>query len=133
MKQTIVILAMLAALSLVGCSKKNSNNPVAPNPAPQQANVAFSMHLESGTQGMIFVAKPNVDVKLTKVELRLPAQNFSDTLNNPNPNEVFPKDSNIQLNEYTGVDAGQQWVLKFYGIVASTGQAFTITVNWTVV
>ena len=82
---------------------------------------------------MIFVAKPNVDVKLTKVEVSFPEQSFADTLTNPNPSEVFPKDSNIQLNEYTGIDAGQQWVLKFYGTVASTGQAFAVTVRWTVV
>ena len=123
-----------SAVALAACSKKSSNNPLMPgNGNTQQSNVSFTMHLESGTEGMMFVASPSEDVKLTKVELSFPAQNFSDTIVNPNPDHVFPKRSNIQLNEYTGIEAGQRWVLKFYGTLASTGQSFTVTINWDVV
>jgi hypothetical protein len=31
------------------------------------------------------------------------------------------------------VNAGQRWVLTFYGTIASTGKAFKVTVNWDVV
>jgi hypothetical protein len=82
---------------------------------------------------MIFVASPSVDVKLTKVDVSFPAQQFTDVITNPQPERIFPRNSNIQLNEYTGVNGGQQWVLVFHGTIAATGQAFTVTVNWTVV
>jgi outer membrane biogenesis lipoprotein LolB len=134
MKNSLMILLAGAMLTLVGCSKKDSGNPITPNtPTPQQTNVTFTMHMESGTQGMIFVASPNVDVKLTKIEVSFPAGNFSETITNPNPNTVIPKNSNVQFAEYTGIETHQQWVLKFYGMVAATGEAFTVTVNWDVV
>jgi hypothetical protein len=82
---------------------------------------------------MIIMASPSADVKLTKVELSFPARNFSDTVTNSNPNEVFRKNERFQIGEYDGIDGGQQWVLKFYGTDVATGKAFTVTVNWTVV
>ncbi|MBI5474208.1 MAG: hypothetical protein HY961_17880 [Ignavibacteriae bacterium] len=135
-KRTLMTFGLAAVLALVGCSKK-SDNPVTPgtinNGGNEQVNVNFTMHLESGTQGMIFIASPSEDVRLTKVELSFPAQSFRDTINNPNPTAVIAKNSNIQINEYTGIEGGQQWVLVFYGTLASTGKPFTKTINWTVV
>lgn len=132
MKQLLMAMVLAGALIIGGCSKKNSN-PVQSNPSTQEPTVSFTMHLQSGTQGMIFVAVPSQDVMLTKVELSFPAQQFNDVITNPNPTRVFPKGQNIQLNEYTGIDAGQQWVLKFYGTLVATGKPFVVTVNWTVV
>lgn len=133
MKQALPVVLFASLLVLGGCSKKNNpviTDPVAPPPA---TNVTFSMSMWSGSDGMIFIAKPNVDVKLTTVLLTYPAGQFADTLSNNNPELVFPKDSNIQLNEYTGVEGGQQWILRFIGKVAGTHQPFEVTVNWTVV
>ncbi len=132
MKQLLMPMVLAGALVISGCSKKNSN-PLQANPGTQEPPVAFTMHLESGSQGMIFVAVPSEDVMLTKVELSFPAQQFNDVITNPNPARVFPKGQSIQLNEYTGIDAGQQWVLKFYGTFVRTGKPFVVTVNWTVV
>lgn len=132
MYRSLMFVVAAAALVLAGCSKKSSN-PVDPGTGNPQPNVTFTMHLESGTQGMIVFASPSVDVKLTKVILSFPAQQFADTLTNPNPQTVYPKDTNIELNEYSGIEGGQQWVLTFIGSVAATNQQFTITVNWTVV
>ncbi len=128
------LLAMLALIILfvAGCSKKNSSNPV-DAPGNTQPAVNFTMHLESGSQGMVIFAKPDVDVKLTKVVLSFPAGNFTDTVTNDNPQTVFPKNIAIQLGEYTGIDGGQQWVLTFHGTIAATGQQFVKTINWTVV
>lgn len=132
MKHTMMLMVLAGALALTGCSKKSSN-PVQPDTGRQQPAVTFTMHLESGTQGMIFVAVPSEDVTLTKVELSFPAQQFNDLITNPDPSRVFPKGQRIRLNEYTGIDAGQQWILKFYGTVVQTGKSFVVTVNWTVV
>lgn len=126
-----VALFLLGALFTAGC-KKDSNNPIVPSVTPSPS-VTFTMHMESGTQGMIFVASPNADVKITKVVISYPAQNFVDTIVNPNPEAVIAKNSNIQLNEYTGINTHQQWVLVFYGSLAATGQPFAVTVNWDVV
>jgi hypothetical protein len=130
MKTTIALFALLF-LFATGC-KKDSANPIS-TPVPSQPNVTFTMHMESGTQGMIFVATTGADVKLTKVIIRYPAENFTDTVTNPNPETVILKNSNIQLNEYTGINTHQQWVLVFHGSLASTGEAFVVTVNWDVV
>ncbi len=132
MRQLPMLMVLAGALVLGGCSKKNSN-PLQPNPGTQEPMVTFTMHLQSGTQGMIFVAVPSEDVMLSKVELSFPAQQFTDVITNPNPTRVFPKGQNIELNEYTGIDAGQQWVLKFYGTLVKTGKPFVVTINWTVV
>jgi hypothetical protein len=126
-------LLLVAAVLFSGCSKKDSNPMIPSNPTPTPVNVTFTMHLESGTQGMIFVASPNEDVKLTKVVLSFPAQQFVDEVTNPNPNTVFPKDSNIHLSEYTGIEGGQQWEITFTGFLASNNRAFTVKINWTVV
>ena len=128
----VVLLFLAAAVALTGC-KKNSNNPTGPVTTPPATNVTFTMHLESGTQGMIFVASPSVDVKLTKVDLSFPAQQFTDTVVNPNPSTVFPKGSNIRINEYTGIEGGQRWILVFTGTIAATGQPFAVTITWDVV
>jgi hypothetical protein len=132
MNRFLATLALAGALTLVGCSKKNSNNPVTPN-QPAGATVTFTMHMESGTQGMIFVASPSEDVRITKVEVSFPAQQFHETVTNPTPATVFPRGSTIQIGEYTGIETHQQWVLVFYGTIASTGKPFTVTVNWDVV
>jgi hypothetical protein len=131
MKHVLIVLAV-GAIALTGC-KKDSNNPITPAMPPPAANVTFTMHLESGTQGMIFVASPSVDVTITRVDISFPAQQFTDTVVNPNPEAVISKGSNVQINEYIGVAGGQRWVLVFTGKIAATGQLYTVTVNWDVV
>jgi hypothetical protein len=137
MKHSLLVLTLGAALTIIGCGKKDSaNNPLSAvnnSGGNQTENITFVMHMESGTQGMIFFAVPSEDVKLTKIDISFPAQQFSETLNNPDPNHLFSKGTAIQLNEYTGIETHQQWVLKFYGTSVKTGKPFTVTVNWDVV
>ncbi len=82
---------------------------------------------------MKIFASPSTDVRLTQVILSFPAEQFTDSLTNPSPNDVFPKNGNIELGEYSGIEGGQQWVLKFIGFDATTNQPFEVTMNWTVV
>jgi hypothetical protein len=132
MRHILLFSIVSAALLLVGCSKKNSTNPLAPNPTPQQPAPSFSIRLESGTQGMIFSAKPNVDVKVTEVIVSLPAQNFTDVNTNPNPETVFPKDTWFQFGEYTGVNSGQKWTFKITGKIAASNAPFTANATYDV-
>ncbi len=134
MKHTMLLVLFGVALTLAGCSKKNSGNPITTNPGNETpANVTFAMGLHSGSQGMIVVATPSEDVLLTKIDLSFPAQNFTDTVTNPNPTRVFPKDTTFEINEYVGIEGGQQWIIVFHGTVKATGKPFTVTVTWTVV
>ena len=130
MKYPFALLLFGATLLIAGCSKKDSNPLVPPAGGTLPT---FTMHLESGTQGMKVFASPSMDVRLTQVILSFPAQQFSDSLTNPSPADVFPKDANIELGEYSGIEGGQVWVLKFIGFDAATNQPFEVTMNWTVV
>ncbi len=132
MKNLLVTAFLGSLLLLAGCSKNSSNNPLTPL-QPATSNVAFIMHMESGTQGMIFVASPSVDVRLEKVVVTYPPQQFSNTVTNPDPTTLIAKGSNIQIGEYTGVEMKQIWVLTFVGTDATTNRPFTVTMNWEVI
>lgn len=131
MKRLLVAVLLGGLVAVTGCSKKSSN-PTGPV-VPETPAVKFTMHMESGTQGMIFVASPDADVTLEKVTVKYPPQQFENTIQNPDPTTVIAKDSNIQLGEYTGIEMNQVWVLTFVGTDVTTHKPFTITMNWTVI
>lgn len=131
MKRLLAAVLLGGLVLLAGCSKKDSN-PVGPS-LPATPNVKFTMHLESGTQGMIFVASPSADVRLEKVVVKYPPEQFENIIENPNPTTLIAKGSNVQIGEYTGVEARQVWALTFVGTDVATNKAFSITMNWEVV
>jgi len=131
MKQLVAAVLFVGLVGLVGCSK-DSSNPLVPG-GPVSPSVTFSMHLESGTQGMIFVASPSADVILQKIIVEYPTEKFVDTLTNPNPTVVLAKGSNVQLAEYTGVESKQHWVLTFFGTEAVTNKPFSVKLDWEVI
>lgn len=131
MKQLVAAVLFVGLVGLVGCSK-NSSNPLAPG-GPEPPSVVFSMHLESGTQGMIFVASPSVDVRLQKIIVEYPPEKFVDTLTNPDPTVLVAKGTNIQVAEYTGVESKQRWVLTFIGSEAVTNKPFSVKLDWEVI
>ena len=132
MKNVLMAVMLGGLVVLAGCSKKNSDNPVGPG-LGETPTVKFTMHLESGTEGMIFVASPSADVMLAKVTVSYPPQQFTNTITNPDPATVIAKGSNIQIGEYTGVEAKQVWELTFVGTDATTNKPFTVKFNWEVV
>lgn len=132
--RNLFVALLVSGLVLAGCSKKGSDNPLAPAPAPAPtSNVVFTMHMESGTEGMIFVASPSIDVKLQKVIVKYPPVQFADTLTNPDPASVFAKGSNVKLGEYTGVEMKQVWELTFIGTEAATNKPFSVMIKWEVI
>jgi hypothetical protein len=128
----LLVAVLLGIMVLAGCGKKSSNNPVGPGLTETPA-VKFIMHLESGTQGMIFVASPSADVRLEKVVVKYPPEQFENTIENPDPTTVIAKGSNVQIGEYTGVEAKQVWELTFVGADAATNKPFTVKFNWEVI
>lgn len=106
MKRLLVAAVLVGLVTLGGCSKDSSNNPLAPG-ISSGPSVTFSMHMESGTEGMIFVASPSADVRLQKIIVEYPPEKFTDTLANPDPTVLIAEGSKIQLGEYTGVEMKQ--------------------------
>jgi len=127
-----VLTALLSVLLVfyIGCKKDSDNNPAGPPLNP--ANVAFAITHQQGQTGMEFYAKPSVNVKITRVIVSFPAQQYSDTMDNPLQTYVFSKDTAYLLGIYTGVQNGQQWTFHFIGTVAVGGTAFDVTVSYTV-
>lgn len=132
MKRLLVAVVLVGLVTLAGCSKDSSDNPLAPG-IPSAPSVTFSMHMESGTAGMIFVASPSADVRLQKIIVEYPPEKFADTLANPDPTVLIAKGSNLQIGEYTGVEMKQIWVLTFIGSDAVTNKQFTVKINWEVI
>jgi hypothetical protein len=127
MKKLYSLLIMVSMLSLysAGCG----SDPVSAN-----ANVNFTMAAYNTQAGNVdFTATPSADVKLTKLVLTLPAQNFSDTLSD-NGTTVYTAGTAYTLGrEYQGVASGQQWKFYFTGTLASDNTAFTdLAVDYTI-
>lgn len=125
-KYTIIPLIISAVLIYsAGCGNNSVTNPTA-------ANVTFQISQQNGQQGVQFLGKPSVDVKITRAIISLAAQNYFDTVNNASPNYVFSKDSSYVIGEFTGVLTGQKWAFNITGTTVSGGTAYTAASNYTV-
>ena len=129
-KKTIAALILpliLLALVISGCSKNSSIT--GPNGNNGQVNFGISQQTGyyGGTQ---FLFKPQMDVKISRIVSKLPAQQFADTISFANPNYVYSKDTTYIIREYTGVQNGQQWNFNFTG-AGNNNSNYNVTVNYT--
>jgi hypothetical protein len=131
----ILSLTILLLISLnIGCNDDSGGtvtDPFGGGSNTGTGNVTFTISAMQGQQGIVFIATPNASVKLTKVTVSLPAQQFTDVLTDDGTT-VFNANEPVQLEEYTGVSSGQQWTFKFEGSLANGGQAFNVTSNYTI-
>jgi hypothetical protein len=140
MKRFFFLFLIMGVLLVIGCSDNatgptNSGGLGGTGGGGNTGGVTFTMGTTQGTQqgATMFTFKPSVDVTVTTVTLKLPAQQFEDPLTNPNPNEVYTSQNTYQIEEYTGVQSGQQWQFVFVGkLGSSTGTAYNVTVNYTI-
>ncbi len=136
MKKIFSLFLIMGVLLVLGCS----DNATGPNTGGlggggTTGGVTFTIGQTQGSQqgSTMFTLKPSVDVTITTITAKLPAQQFEDILTNPNPDAVVSSQNTYELEEYTGVQAGQQWQFVFVGkIGSSTGAAYTVTANYTV-
>ncbi|MBI4534651.1 MAG: hypothetical protein HY708_00135 [Ignavibacteriae bacterium] len=129
MKLRVLLLLSVFLIGWSGC-KKDSTNPAGNTTTPL---VTFTMSSQPGTQGgTSFLFAPSVDVRLTRAIVALAAQQFVDTLTNPNPTQVFSAGTPYQLQEYTGVASGQQWSFLLTGTLVSNNAAFNQPAAYTV-
>lgn len=128
--KSTAIFIILAMLFAAGCNKNDS--VLGPNGLNNQ--VSFQISQQAGLNGGTeFLFQPSVNVKISQVISKYPAQQFVDTLGNANPNYVYSKDSVYSVNEYTGVQNGQQWNFNFSGTVPSqNNSSYNVTSNYTV-
>jgi len=135
MKKSFILIVVLAFIGLLSCSDDQGGtvtDPFGTGGTGGTGGVTFTVSSTQGNQGgVIFTATPSVDVKITKVTLSLPAQQFNDVLQGDGTT-VYPANQAVQLDEYTGVATGQQWTFQFEGNLASNNQAFNVTANYTI-
>ena len=135
MKKLILYLVIATFVGLLSCSDDSGGtvtDPFGTGGTGGTGGVTFTISSIQGNQGgIIFTASPSVDVKITKVTLSLPAQQFTDVIQGDGTT-VFPANQAVQLDEYTGVATGQQWTFQFEGNLASNNQAFNVNSNYTI-
>ncbi len=134
-----LVLVSLIAIIVTGCRDNGTSGTITDpfgtgtglgnNNTP---GVTFTVRTVQGQQGgTIFTATPSVSVKITKVTISLPAQQFEDVIYGDGTT-VYQGNQTVMIQEYLGVEAGQQWTLKFEGTLANNNQAFNVTTNYTV-
>lgn len=135
MKIILTILVVFISVYITGCN--NSGDVTDPNGlggpgGPGGNTVNFTMQGSGNAQSFSFTFQPAVDVKLNYLIASLPAQPFTDSVPNPDPNFVFTSTQAHTWHPYSGIQSGQQWTFKFSGTTTSNNQAFTSTVNFTI-
>ena len=137
MKKIIQLLSIIIIAGITGIScSDNSSGGGLTNPfgggTGTTGGVTFSISSMQGQQGgTVFTTTPTVSVKITKVTISLPAQQFTDVIQGDGTT-VFNANQAVEINEYIGVAAGQLWTFQFEGTIASDNQAFNVTSNYTV-
>ena len=141
MKILVSILFLSFAFFYYGCSDNSggstTTDPFGGGPigggGGGTGNVTFQVSTEQGDQGIFFRFKPSTNVTAAQITVRLPAQQFEDVVNNPNPDQVFTPTEGFSVGESVGVERGQQWTFVIQGKVGSAqGQQYNVTTNFTI-
>jgi hypothetical protein len=135
MKIILTILMIFVSVYITGCNNSSVTDPnsgIGGPGGPGGNTVNFTIQGTGNNQNFNFQFKPGEDVKLNYLVATLPAQQFTDSVPNPDPNFVFSAAQFHGWYAYTGVQSGQQWTFRFGGTTVSGSQAFTSSVNFTV-
>ena len=126
--------------SLVSCSDDSSGGVTDPfgsgnGQGSGTGNVTIAISFQSDQQGGgVFSGTPSVAVKLNKLTVSVPAQQYTESFQfdgtetaQANVAEAF-----LQYAAGSGIATGQQWTFQFEGTIAADGNAFNITSNFTI-
>ena len=134
MKKLMLVFISFLFIWITGCSDDEGGtitDPFGTGGTSGTGNVTFTISSTQGQQGVIFIATPSVSIKITRVTVSLPAQQFNDVLTDDGTT-TYNANEAVQLDEYTGVASGQQWTFKFEGTIVSNNQTYSVTSNYTI-
>ncbi len=142
MKKTVLAFLTIAVFMFFNSCSDNSGGGTSTDPfgggiggggTGGTGNVVFTIgHTQGQNGGILFTAKPSVDVTVTEFTMNLPEQNLSDKYQGDGTT-VFKAGTVYSLEEYTGVATGQKWTFNFKGkIGSSTGTAYDVNSNYTI-
>ncbi len=115
-------------LIVSGCSKTDSIT--SPN-ANQQASFQISQRT-TPTGSTQFLFRPGVNINISRIVSRYSPEQFADTLTYSNTAYVYSKDTTYIINNYLGVQNGQQWNFDFTGTIpGQVNSNYNVTVNYT--
>jgi hypothetical protein len=141
MKRIITYIFTLALLSITACSNDSGGGTIT-DPfgggtigTGGNGNVVITISSRQEQDGStVFSATPSVAVKLSKLTVSVPAEQYTEsfqfdgtTVANANVSEDF-----LQYPANAGVASGQQWTFQFEGTLASNNQTFNVTSNYTI-
>jgi len=144
MKKIIAYLFSMAFLTFSACSDDSGGGTVTDpfgggnvgnggNGGSGGVTITISSRQEQDGS-TVFAATPSVAVKLSKLTVSVPAEQYTEsfqfdgtTVVNANVTEDF-----LQYPANAGVATGQQWTFQFEGTLAADNQAFNITSNYTI-
>lgn len=120
---------MLAYLFITGCGK--TDGVLGPN---LNGQVSFQISQRTTSTGSVqFLFTPSVDANISRIVSRYNAQPFSDTISFSNTAYVYSKDTTYIINQYVGVQGGQQWNFDFTGAIpGQVNSSYNVTTNYTV-
>jgi hypothetical protein len=126
----IFLIGAFITLILSGCGK--NEGILGPNSMNRQ--VSFTVSQQNGYYGGTqFLFRPSVDIKINRIISKYTNQQFADTISYGNQNYIYSKDTTYIINEYSGVQNGQQWIFDFTGsIPAQNNSNYNVTTNYTV-
>jgi hypothetical protein len=136
MKKIISLLVSVLLLIAAGCS----DNPTSStggigdgnNGGTNSGTVTFTIMSQAGQNGGIeFYTKPSVDITITSVNVKVPAENYDETYQGDGTT-IYPKDQWQLMDEFTGVTSGMQFTFIFVGKTSPDKKDFNVTVNYTV-
>ncbi len=136
MKRIIFYLLPMFLLLIASCSDDSTGTITDPfgggGLGGGNGSVTFTISSTQDQQGGVtFNATPSVAVKITKVTVALPAQQFTDLLQGDGTT-VFQANQPAGLEVYSGVSSGQQWTFQFEGTLSSNNETFNVTSNYTI-
>lgn len=131
MKNIILLTISLLILFLFGCNKNDNGdaNPVGLGTNSGNGNVTFQINIVQDQQGTLyFHFKPNVDVKIVKVDAILNNQTYT---TNGDGSTVYTSAEGFSI-EVSNTKTGDSWSFTITGKVGSNNQDFTSNTKYTV-
>ncbi len=135
MKKILVVFLSLLFVLVNGCDNEGGTgtDPFGGGGGTGTGNVTITVDIGTFEGNNWFGFSPNVQIKLNSAVATQAQLGINETVNNPNPNQIFNANEMIAFYQVPQqAQVGQQWSFRFQGTLAQGGQAFDVTVNYTI-